>query len=58
MIKVVELSEKASCLPGYENFETKHIARRIGRPRLKSSEQLRQEMIAKINQKKGFRFAS
>ena len=58
MIKVVTLSEKASCLPGYENFNTKQIARRMGKTRLKSSEQLRQEMIAKLNQKRGFKFAS
>ena len=57
MIKVVELSEKASCLPGYEEFETKHIARRMGRPRLKSSEQLRQEMLMKLNQKQGLKYA-
>ncbi len=57
MIKVVQLDKRASCLPGYENFETKQIACRMGRPRLKSTEQLRQELIAKINQKKGLKFA-
>ncbi len=55
-ITIIHIEDKMSCLPGFENLDTKSISKRMPRRNIKTIKELKYEQSEKANRRNNIKY--